>query len=146
MGKDQEQFIERWAEIEEFLYESVSYDCLDFCENLFLYAHSIDDIRDGDFDNIKKEDYEIFLLPATSWDDNSFYLQNKPDLDILQRYTIYTWELSNLTSNDCVRRVLKCGVLTMIGFIINSHCTSKKIKSGFNDIINKIISENTLKD
>ena len=146
MGKDQEQFIERWAEIEEFLYESVSYDCLDFCENLFLYAHSIDDIRDGDFDNIKKEDYEIFLLPATSWDDNSFYLQNKPDLDILQRYTIYTWGLSNLTSNDCVRRVLKCGVLTMIGFIINSHCTSEKIKSGFNDIINKIISENTLKD
>ena len=146
MGKDQEQFIERWAEIEEFLHKGVSYDCLDFCENLFLYAHSIDDIRDEDFDNIKKEDYEILLLPVTAWDNNSFYLQNKLDLDILQRYTTYTWELSNMTSNDCVRRVLKCGVLTMIGFIINSHCTREKIKSGFNNIINEIISENTLKD
>jgi hypothetical protein len=50
------------------LYYGVSYDCLDFCENLFLYAHSIDDIRDEDFDNIKSEDFEIFLLPATAWD------------------------------------------------------------------------------
>jgi hypothetical protein len=42
----------------------VSYDCLDFCENLFLYAHSIDDIRDGDFENIKKEDYTA-IIPET---------------------------------------------------------------------------------
>jgi NAD(P)H-flavin reductase len=146
MGKDQEQFIKQWAEMEEFLHEAVSYECLDFCENLFLYAHSVDDIKDGDFENIKKEDFEIFLLPVTAWHNNSFYLQNKVDLDILQRYTAYSWELSNLTSNDCVRRVLKCGVLTMIGFIINSHCKKGEIKSGFNNIINEIISENTLKD
>jgi hypothetical protein len=69
MGKDQEQFIERWAEIEEFLYESVSYDCLDFCENLFLYAHSIDDIRDGDF-NV----FSLIIL---------FIISLKPDLIFL---------------------------------------------------------------
>jgi hypothetical protein len=82
MGKDQEQFIERWAEMEEFLHESVSYDCLDFCENLFLYAHSIDDIRDEDFDNIKSEDFEIFLLPATAWDNNCCcYCFKKPSFN-----------------------------------------------------------------
>jgi hypothetical protein len=55
----------------------------------------------------KKEDYINFLLPATNWNNNLFYLYNKTKLDILQHYTIYTWELSNDTPNKYIRRVLK---------------------------------------
>jgi hypothetical protein len=43
---------------------------------LILYAHSIDDIKDDDIDKIKKEDYVNFLLPATNWNNNLFYLNN----------------------------------------------------------------------
>jgi predicted small metal-binding protein len=53
-----------------------------------LYAHSIDDIKDDDIDKIKKEDYINFLLPATNWNNNLFYLYNKDKLDILQHYTM----------------------------------------------------------
>jgi hypothetical protein len=38
----------------------------DYCRDLVLYAHSIDDIKDDDIDKIKKEDYINFLLPATN--------------------------------------------------------------------------------
>jgi hypothetical protein len=31
----------------------------DYCRDLVLYAHSIDDIKDDDIDKIKKEDYSI---------------------------------------------------------------------------------------
>jgi hypothetical protein len=52
-------------------------DLHDYCRDLILYAHSIDDIKDDDIDKIKKEDYINFLLPATNWNNNLFYLNNK---------------------------------------------------------------------
>jgi predicted small metal-binding protein len=54
--------------------ESVPTGFTDYCRDLILYAHSIDDIKDDDIDKIKKEDYINFLLPATNWNNNLFYL------------------------------------------------------------------------
>jgi hypothetical protein len=48
--------------------------------DLVLYANSIDDIKDDDIDKVKKEDYINFLLPATNWNNNLFYLRNKAEL------------------------------------------------------------------
>jgi hypothetical protein len=45
--------------------ESVPTGFTDYCRDLILYAHSIDDIKDDDIYKIKKEDYVNFLLPAT---------------------------------------------------------------------------------
>jgi hypothetical protein len=42
--------------------ESVPTGFTDYCRDLILYAHSIDDIKDDDIDKIKKEDYVNFLF------------------------------------------------------------------------------------
>jgi hypothetical protein len=39
------------------LNESVPVGFTDYCRDLVLYAHSIDDIKDDDIDKVKKEDY-----------------------------------------------------------------------------------------
>ena len=148
MAKDQEEFRESWRAVSKILdeNESVPTGFTDYCRDLILYAHSIDDIKDDDIDKIKKEDYVNFLLPATNWNNNLFYLYNKEKLDILQHYTIYTWELSNNTSNKHIRRILKCGVITFIGFIVQEHCKNNEIVKRFNEMVNEIILENLNKD
>jgi hypothetical protein len=148
MAKDQEEFKELWESVSIILNEneSVPTGFTDYCRDLILYAHSIDDIKDDDIDKIKKEDYVNFLLPATNWNNNLFYLNNKAKLGILQHYTIYKWELSNNTSNKHIRRILKCGVITFIGFIVQEHCKNNEIVKRFNEMVNEIILENLNKD
>ena len=146
MAKDQEEFKKIWVDVSSALNESVPVGFTDYCRDLVLYANSIDDIKDDDIDKVKKEDYVNFLLPATNWNNNLFYLRNKAKLDILQHYTIYTWELSNNTSSKYIRRILKCGVFTFIGFIVQEHCESKEIAKMFNKAVSDIISFNLNED
>jgi hypothetical protein len=56
------------------------------------------------------------------------------------------WELSNNTSNKQIRRILKCGVFTFIGFIVQEHCENNEIVKLFNKMVNEIILENLNKD
>jgi hypothetical protein len=148
MAKDQEEFNKEWESVSVILNEneSVPTGFTDYCRDLVLYAHSIDDIKDDDIDKIKKEDYINFLLPATNWNNNLFYLYNKDKLDILQHYTIYTWELSNDTPNKYIRRVLKCGLFTFIGFIVQEYCEDKEIVKLFNKTVGDIILFNLNED
>jgi hypothetical protein len=59
MAKDQEEFNKEWESVSVILNEneSVPTGFTDYCRDLVLYAHSIDDIKDDDIDKIKKEDY-----------------------------------------------------------------------------------------
>jgi hypothetical protein len=54
MAKDQEEFRESWMAISKILdeNESVPAGFTDYCRDLILYAHSIDDIKDDDIDKI----------------------------------------------------------------------------------------------
>jgi hypothetical protein len=55
--------IELWESVSIILNEneSVPTGFTDYCRDLILYAHSIDDIKDDDIDKIKKEDYIVLL-------------------------------------------------------------------------------------
>jgi hypothetical protein len=66
--------LDNWESVSVILNEneSVPTGFTDYCRDLVLYAHSIDDIKDDDIDKIKKEDYINFLLPATNWNNNLF--------------------------------------------------------------------------
>jgi hypothetical protein len=55
--KDQEEFNKEWESVSVILNEneSVPTGFTDYCRELVLYAHSIDDIKDDDIDKIKKK-------------------------------------------------------------------------------------------
>jgi hypothetical protein len=54
--------------------------------------------------------------------------------------------LEEQLSSKYIRRILKCGVFTFIGFIVQEHCESKEIAKMFNKAVSDIILFNLNED